>query len=762
MRKLITILFLCLTAYSHGQTWKDTTIAGDNAVIFRPAEYYTTLGNADSTLQCIVFMYGYGEISASYSTLRSIGGPIAYMYTGGFDGRVGLPAGDTLSPIVIGLRCQNYYTVGQLKSRLDAIKTAFKIKVKNLHIGGFSMGGDNAKLIATEDNYDSSPPYGPFTYADGFRSIVDVMGVIPDDNSEWYQKVKNFARNIVGGKYFGLWGTGDGERGIGRFGDTMNAVSPGSASVQITSDNHSWTAVHRVWGNPSGTAPQTWSINGRTLNVWQWVLLQGEDTTEIPPASNYPPSVNAGSDSTILFIASSIQITGSASDPDGSVVSHTWTKISGPSCTITSPSSYTTTITGMSYGTYVFRLTATDDDGDSGYDERVVYNGIPCNQSAGIRYTIAETAPGEIYITNGSARGWKGGDTLDIPAGTYSVLEIDSFGGDPCRRIYIRNVGGQVVVTGSIRFKADVHYVDFIGDGHPGTLYGFKAKNVANTRTAWFTMRRVDIGPNPSGTGIYWKQDPTGAYAYSVTTYINRKVWIDSCRVTNVDGEGMYIGHTYPNGDPSYSYNLPQRFDSVTISNCIVDSTGWDGIQLSNARDGCLIYNNTVTNFGLLDLGGQRAGIISGGNTNSKVYSNVVRGGYGNGIQFFGYGTIEGYNNSIYNVGNTADNVNGEQSFFSNAYVNDYETNPGQTIYLHDNFFHHPKLRGAIQVDNTGGTLDTVTLENNRFCFVLNPGVDWKDDYIVIPTGYTDTNNTIWCSSLPLNGLRLRIKIKQH
>jgi hypothetical protein len=51
---------------------------------------------------------------------------------------------------------------------------------------------------------------------------------------------------------------------------------------------------------------------------------------------------------------------GSASDPDGTIATHTWSKVSGPVATITDPTSYTTTITGLSVGTYTFRLTVTD------------------------------------------------------------------------------------------------------------------------------------------------------------------------------------------------------------------------------------------------------------------------------------------------------------------------------------------------------------------------------------------------------------------
>ena len=44
----------------------------------------------------------------------------------------------------------------------------------------------------------------------------------------------------------------------------------------------------------------------------------------------------------------------------GTITGTVWSKVSGPSCTITTPSSDTTTVTGLSNGTYVFELEVTD------------------------------------------------------------------------------------------------------------------------------------------------------------------------------------------------------------------------------------------------------------------------------------------------------------------------------------------------------------------------------------------------------------------
>lgn len=374
----------------------------------------------------------------------------------------------------------------------------------------------------------------------------------------------------------------------------------------------------------------------------------------------------------------------------------------------------------------------------------------PIGVSKPSTYIITPTSPGEIYITNASNKGWKGGDTLLIPAGTYSVIEIDSFGGDPSRDIVIRNYGGLVNVTGSIRLQKDVHHVKILGNGATGITYGFKCKNFAFNRVNHFLMSNIECGPNlpdatsKGGVGIYGKQDPYEGQPWTqYPSYVSRKITITNCYVHDVDGEGMYIGHTYPDGDPDHSKIYPIRLDSVTISNNIVVNTGWDGIQLSNARNGNLIFNNSVTSFGLLDIDGQRAGIISGGNTNSQVFNNTVSNGKGNGIQFFGYGKMECYGNVITNVGNTAKNVNGEESIYGMAYLNKNpdEVNPKQALNIHDNQVNQPKPLGIIRVwDNNNS--EPIIFSNNKVCTTETD----LNKLIFLQASAIKTGNTISCN----------------
>ena len=66
-------------------------------------------------------------------------------------------------------------------------------------------------------------------------------------------------------------------------------------------------------------------------------------------------------------------MSGGGTDPDGAIVAYSWAKVSGPSTgTIVNPTSANTQINNLSQGTYVFRLTVTDNSGATATDDVTV------------------------------------------------------------------------------------------------------------------------------------------------------------------------------------------------------------------------------------------------------------------------------------------------------------------------------------------------------------------------------------------------------
>src|SRR6188768_3568979 len=76
------------------------------------------------------------------------------------------------------------------------------------------------------------------------------------------------------------------------------------------------------------------------------------------------PIAKAGKDTTIILPADSVKLDGSASyDPDGTITSYTWQKISGPSSfAIINASAAKTVVKTLTAGVYQFELKVIDND----------------------------------------------------------------------------------------------------------------------------------------------------------------------------------------------------------------------------------------------------------------------------------------------------------------------------------------------------------------------------------------------------------------
>jgi hypothetical protein len=114
-------------------------------------------------------------------------------------------------------------------------------------------------------------------------------------------------------------------------------------------------------------------------------VLSDEKQTTVTVSStsgNQPPTVNAGTDKAVTLPTNSVTLTGTASDANGSIASYSWTKQSGPAATLTNATTASLTASGLVAGTYVFRLTVTDNGGATAFDEATVtVNPAPSGQA---------------------------------------------------------------------------------------------------------------------------------------------------------------------------------------------------------------------------------------------------------------------------------------------------------------------------------------------------------------------------------------------
>jgi len=146
-----------------------------------------------------------------------------------------------------------------------------------------------------------------------------------------------------------------------------------------TISSYQWTKIAgpSTYSILNPASPGT-SITGLVQGIYQFQLTvtdnngaTGIDTMQVivNPAPNQPPVANAGSDQIITLPLNAVTLTGSGSDPDGTISSYQWTLISGPSAyNIVNANSSGTDVTGLVQGTYQFQLTVTDNNGATATD----------------------------------------------------------------------------------------------------------------------------------------------------------------------------------------------------------------------------------------------------------------------------------------------------------------------------------------------------------------------------------------------------------
>jgi hypothetical protein len=158
---------------------------------------------------------------------------------------------------------------------------------------------------------------------------------------------------------------------------TNSTSLQGSASdPDGTIAGYQWSKISGGTVSMSGTTSPTLNTSNMTAGTYTFRLTakdnkgatKSDDVSVVVASStNKLPVVSAGSDKTISIHSQTI--VGSASDPDGYIASYKWTKVSGPSCSM---SNTTTSKLWLSYapaGTYYFRLTVTDNKGATKYDD---------------------------------------------------------------------------------------------------------------------------------------------------------------------------------------------------------------------------------------------------------------------------------------------------------------------------------------------------------------------------------------------------------
>ena len=270
--------------------------------------------------------------------------------------------------------------------------------------------------------------------------------------------------------------------------------------------------------------------------------LTGSSSTTVLASQSVAPSVNAGSNQSLVTATTSATLTGTASGNSGAtIVSTVWSKVSGPSGdSVGTPNSLTTGITGLSAGTFTYKLTATDSLGVTANSNTVL--------------TIAAAA-GATFTTN-----------LNFNAAAQSVpswLDITAPTG-PNRAVYTGSIGNGITLS-------SVAIANWFWDNGNSAGAGNAAFSGTSTAvpqqvaiSAWFTANQGTYNKTLAGAVLLFTGCVVGG-TYSMQIY-------SAIDASYQPSDNFYIS---VNGGTDQQPNATANTSAViTFSGLIPDSSG--------------------------------------------------------------------------------------------------------------------------------------------------------------------------------------------
>jgi uncharacterized protein YjdB len=192
--------------------------------------------------------------------------------------------------------------------------------------------------------------------------------------------------------------------------------------IQLSSNLTTWTSIKTITGNTALINDHTGLIgSGRYVRMYGTARGTGYgysiwelEVYGTPGNTNTPPTANAGADKSITLPTNSVVINGTGSDPGGSISAYAWTRVSGPNTpTLTNANTANLTASGLIAGTYVFRLTVTDNGGLTASDDvNVVVNPTATNTNIALNKltTVSSTenagTPGSAAVDGNAGTRW--------------------------------------------------------------------------------------------------------------------------------------------------------------------------------------------------------------------------------------------------------------------------------------------------------------------------------------------------------------------
>ncbi|MGN6399892.1 MAG: PKD domain-containing protein, partial [Flavisolibacter sp.] len=308
---LALMAFLCISfcqkVSAQVQTLRYNTsmIANSKGYIEYLPQGYSASGTA--TYPLLIFIHGIGELGdGSTLNLPKVmrNGPPLLINKGTFP--VSFTVNNqTFKFIVLSPQFVKWPTGADINGVISYALSHYKVDASRIYLTGFSMGGGAVWATASD----------VALYNKRIAAIVPMAGAYSATTAR---------ANVIADANVPVWAVHNDQDPTVPVAYTNNFVAYIKArnpSLPVKKTIYSSTS-HNCW---SRTYVPTYREDG--LNIYEWMLQFKKGT--IPssaPATNQPPVANAGADKTITLPTSSVTLSGSGSDADGSISKYSWTK----------------------------------------------------------------------------------------------------------------------------------------------------------------------------------------------------------------------------------------------------------------------------------------------------------------------------------------------------------------------------------------------------------------------------------------------------
>ncbi len=430
-----------------------------------------------------------------------------------------------------------------------------------------------------------------------------------------------------------------------------------SATLSGSGTDADGTIASYQWQQVSGPSASTLSATntaGITVSnlqagtyVYRLTVRDNDGATDIDDVTvtvnaapvNQAPNADAGNNRTITLPANSTTLSGSGStDADGNIATYQWQQISGPSAsTLSATNTVGITVSNLVAGTYIYRLTVTDNDGATDTDDVTVTVNPPVNQAptANAGANKAITLPTNTTSLSGTASA-----DADGTIASYAWQQISGPSASALSATNTANITISNLVAGVYTYRLTVRDNDGATSTDDVTVTVNALPNEAPIANAGnnLVITLPTSSANLSGSGIdtdgtiagyQWQQisGPSASTLYATNTanitvsnlqagvYIYRLTVRDNDNASGTDNVTVTVNAAPPNQAPVANAGANRVLTLPT------NSTSLNGSASSDA-------DGTIVSYLWQQVSGPSTSALSATNTANINVSNLQAGVY--------------------------------------------------------------------------------------------------------------------------------------